>query len=114
MDKSNSVVVFYPYNAKVFKVVGDVEKYKNKKNILVNPDFSKVKGHPPHHWDIQNGNLSVISDGEKDFRNFWHSRNIQKNPESLDDFKLESINKPNYILRMAIFTLLGYFLWKVL
>lgn len=46
------VIVFSELGARILINPSNIEDYKNAANALINPDLSKVKGLPPHLWEL--------------------------------------------------------------
>ena len=67
----NRVVVFTKNNARIVNEPSHHEmvEYSKMKNVLINPDLSKVAGVAPHYWTIGHQNSIVeMSDEEKKVR----------------------------------------------
>lgn len=58
--KKNKIVIFTPIGARII-TAADPKPYMGQKNILINPDLSKVKGVPPQFWVRQGGRVVEMS-----------------------------------------------------
>lgn len=83
--KKHQIVYFHQHGAKIFNAVGNIDHYKDKPNVLIDPDFTPVKGRPPHHWSSLNGELGLLTVDECNKRDEFHSQNPEfKNPEIIE------------------------------
>lgn len=48
----NKVIVFTQNNARILVNPPDLEKFKNKQNVFINPDLTFVSGVEPHFWRL--------------------------------------------------------------
>lgn len=51
-----TVVVFTENNARII-TVSDASKYSEWPNAVIDPDLSKVRKIPPHHWKLYRGQV---------------------------------------------------------
>jgi hypothetical protein len=58
------VVVFTRNNARII-TTSDISKYKNRMNISIDPDLSKVQGTPPHFWKLHGRKIVPLTRPEK-------------------------------------------------
>lgn len=56
----NKIVIFTPVGARII-TAADPKPYKGQKNVLINPDLSKVKGVPPQYWERRGGEVREMS-----------------------------------------------------
>jgi hypothetical protein len=79
--RKHDIVFFTKWNARIFTVIGDTSQYEGFPNVLIDPDFSLVNGRPPHHWEVNNGNLGLLPDNECMQRDQYHLQNLHQNPK---------------------------------
>lgn len=65
MSTRVKAAIFTTNNCRVVKGV-DPNHFSGWKNVVVNPDLSKVRGLPPHHWKLgKNGSILPMSKNER-------------------------------------------------
>lgn len=87
MSKNKQIaVIFNDYGARI--VVNDIEPYKGLSNVAINPNLDKVKGHSPDQWKLQDGEVVLKSEEEK-------QQTVALNEQSaFDPHKIQIINRP--------------------
>lgn len=65
--QKHKVVLFLEDNARIV-VTRDADPYRGIPNVLIDPDLSAVKGHPPHYWKLLGGRVVPITNEEKIIR----------------------------------------------
>lgn len=58
-------MIFNRNNAKVLTNPTNLNEFEGCENVLINPDFKKVQGNPPHLWKIEEGGLTPIKGQER-------------------------------------------------
>jgi hypothetical protein len=87
---------------------------------IVNPDLSKVQGHPPEEWKLVDGSVMLMTDEELEAR----KRDIQPEAESANTHVVEVEKVINRVPRWAVMLmageslalaieLLGHVLWSL-
>lgn len=107
----NRVVIFTENNARIVTNPEDLDYFKRLPNALINPDFSKVKGIPPHFWKCVDGKLEAMSADERSNASIDEHRidnrvDYTKNVYKEELVKLRSLVKFKYIA-IAEFILLA-------
>jgi uncharacterized membrane protein YcjF (UPF0283 family) len=62
------VVVFSDKGARILVNPENAADYKNATNALINPNLEKVRGLPPHLWDLKNGEIVPLAEEKHEAR----------------------------------------------
>lgn len=79
--RKHDIVYFHKYGATIFTVIGDTSQYEGLANVLIDPDYTLVKGHPPHHWMINNATLALLPSDKIKERDEYHKNTVHHNPK---------------------------------
>lgn len=62
--RKHRAVLFLKDNVRII-ITDDPSTYRGIPGVLIDPDLSAVKGHPPHYWKMDKGKVVPISNEEK-------------------------------------------------
>jgi hypothetical protein len=70
----DTLVVFTDTNARIITNPGDIERFKDDPNVVINPDFSHVKGIAPHYWLKDGNDIKPMNEEQRLERDAHHDK----------------------------------------